>query len=150
MRTFFENWNSIFSNRPSTTDKNTSSLIPENITITIRPLTTDELNISDLESFTSIGFTHHYEILLKTSDIEERLFYIRHCATEFWSVEKLRYYLNEKSYFKQAVANNFNQTITNVNEPYNHSKMNISLILSTSRTLMRLMNELLKTRSFKT
>ena len=115
MRTFFENWNSIFSNRPSTTDKNTSSLIPENITITIRPLTTDELNISDLESFTSIGFTHHYEILLKTSDIEERLFYIRHCATEFWSVEKLRYYLNEKSYFKQAVANNFNQTITNVN-----------------------------------
>ncbi len=64
MRTFFENWNSIFSNRPSTTDKNTSSLIPENITITIRPLTTDELNISDLESFTSIGFTHHYEILL--------------------------------------------------------------------------------------
>ena len=63
----------------------------------------------------SIGFTHHYEILLKTSDIAERLFYIRHCATEFWSVEKLRYYLNEKSYFKQAVANNFNQTITNVN-----------------------------------
>ena len=54
MRTFFENWNSIFSNRPSTTDKNTSSLIPENITITIRPLTTDELNVSDLESFTSI------------------------------------------------------------------------------------------------
>ena len=51
MRTFFENWNSIFSNRPSTTDKNTSSLIPENITITIRPLTTDELNVSDLESF---------------------------------------------------------------------------------------------------
>ena len=52
---------------------------------------------------------------LKTSDVEERLFYIRHCATEFWSVEKLRYYLNEKFYFKQAVANNFNQTITNVN-----------------------------------
>lgn len=85
------------------------------MTISIRPLLTDELSHTDLESFLSISFTHHYELLLKTSDLKERLFYIRHCATEFWSVEKLKYYLNEKLYSKHTVTNNFNQTIANAN-----------------------------------
>lgn len=113
MRTFFESWNTVFSNRPLATDDNITSLVPQNIAIIIRPLSTDDLNETDLDAFLSIGFTHHYELLLKTSELEERLFYIRRCATEFWSVEKLKYYLNEKLYSKQVAANNFSQTIAN-------------------------------------
>ena len=113
MRTFFESWNTVFSNRPLLTDDNITSLVPQNIAIIIRPLSTDDLNETDLDAFLSIGFTHHYELLLKTSELEERLFYIRRCATEFWSVEKLKYYLNEKLYSKQVAANNFSQTIAN-------------------------------------
>lgn len=114
MRTFFENWNKVFSNRPSATDEKTAAFTPDNMTIIIRPLTTDEFSKTDLNSFLSIGFTHHYELLLKTSNLEERLFYIRRCASEFWSVDKLKYYLLEKLYSKQITTNNFSQTITNV------------------------------------
>ncbi|MDR0703764.1 MAG: DUF1016 N-terminal domain-containing protein, partial [Planctomycetaceae bacterium] len=74
MRTFYEAWSDIFSNRP---------------------LATDDLTPFDLDSFLKVGFTHHYEIILKTKSLDERLFYIRKCSTEFWSVEKLKY--NRKS-----------------------------------------------------
>lgn len=113
MRFFYENWNVVFSNCPSITDDNSASIIPENKEVVIRPLATDEFSANDLQSFLSIGFTHHYELLISTKTIDERLFYIRRCAAEFWSVEKLKYYLNEKLYAKLTVTNNFSTTITN-------------------------------------
>lgn len=66
-----------------------------------------------LENFMSIGFTHHREILSKTTLLEERLFYINHCAVGFWSVETLKYHLREKLFTKQNnTLNNFNLTIS--------------------------------------
>ena len=87
------------------------------MTIPIRPLTTDKLSIEGFEAFVSIGFTHHYELILQTSSIDERLFYIRRCAAEFWSVEKLKYYIADKLYEKQQMNanNNFHQTLSNTN-----------------------------------
>jgi len=73
-----------------------------------RQLSTDDLNM-----FLSIGFTHHCEIFTKAKDPNERLFYIQKCATEFWSVEKLKYHLKSDLYGKQgALPTNFVTTIT--------------------------------------
>lgn len=116
MRTFYEEWNDVFSNRPSITDDLAVSIIQQNDNLLVRPLLTDKLNSDDLDSFISIGFTHHYELLLKTTSLEERLFYIQKCAREFWSVEKLKYYLKDNLFIQQSTAtsNNFSNTITEV------------------------------------
>lgn len=110
MRTFFEEWDTTFSKRPLSTDDLHYSL-PD--TLSKRPLSTDNLSETDLNMFLSVSFTNHYEILLKTDSLEQRLFYIRKCATEFWSVEKLKYYLKDDLYSKRStLPNNFTTTIS--------------------------------------
>lgn len=37
----------------------------------------DDFSKQEIKWFLSIGFSHHYEILIKTETIQERLFYIR-------------------------------------------------------------------------
>ena len=113
MRQFYEAWEQVFIHRQSVTaeieptdfsqfrpllaDEIQTDLLTVN-----RQLTTANLQSSYLEHFLSIGFTHHYEILAKTNSLEERLFYIQCCATEFWSVEKLKYNLKSNLYAKQG------------------------------------------------
>ena len=94
-----------FQNRPL--------LYNSNQKIIIRQLATDELSETDFEHFLNVGFTNHYIILTKTLSLEERLFYIRRCSTEFWKVETTKYYLNEKLYYKEGTIQqtNFNKTI---------------------------------------
>jgi len=78
-----------------------------------RPLITDDLSETDLDCFLRVGFTQHYEIIHKTDTIEERLFYIRKCAREFWSVDKLKYNLRANLYAQQGtMVSNFAKTIT--------------------------------------
>ena len=48
-----------------------------------------------MEAFTEISFTHHMEILHKTKELDERLFYIRECARGHWSKYALRTRLKE-------------------------------------------------------
>jgi predicted nuclease of restriction endonuclease-like (RecB) superfamily len=121
MRTFYDEWKSLLSNRPFSTDVNHQLSIGDlqkqnNQEITNRPLATDDLSTEDLECFLNIGFTHHYEILLKTKSTGERLFYILKCASEFWSVEKLKYNIKAGLFQKQgSLPNNFGKTITDRN-----------------------------------
>ncbi len=71
-------------------------------------------NISDfpMAAFTEIGFSHHMEILRKTSELDERLFYIRECAAGHWSRSMLKARLNEDLYkHKGALASNFSVTL---------------------------------------
>lgn len=132
MRQFYEAWEHVFINRQSVTAEisplsigeieinlltvNSSPIASEtqaDILTTNRQLSTADLQLFDLESFTSIGFTHHCEILAKAKSLQERLFYIRCCATEFWSVEKLKYNLKSNLYAKKGkLPNNFNTTIS--------------------------------------
>lgn len=72
-----------------------------------------DLSATDYECFLSVGFSNHREIIRKTQSLEERLFYIRRCATEFWSVETTKYYLNEGLFYKEGTIRqtNFNNTI---------------------------------------
>jgi len=91
MRTFYEEWQGIegedFINR--------SLLMNE---FEIQDFTKD----SDfpLQHFLQLGFTHHSEIIYNEKSREGRLFYIQKCASEFWSVEKLKYHLKSKLFEK--------------------------------------------------
>jgi predicted nuclease of restriction endonuclease-like (RecB) superfamily len=131
MRQFYEEWQPVFSNRPLTTGD-----LTENTDIEIRPLTTGEMQIVpnldnfidlsllarqareftvprfDIAEFLRVGFTHHSEILAKEKTIDGRLFYVSHCATEFWSVEALKSNLCGDVYAKiGAMPNNFLRTL---------------------------------------
>ncbi|MDE5790889.1 MAG: PDDEXK nuclease domain-containing protein [Muribaculaceae bacterium] len=111
MRTFYEGWSKYVTNRPMTLD-DFPSLDSE--FISNRPITLDDFTSQELEWFLSIGFSHHYEILIKSKSLQERLYYIRRCATEFWSVDKLRYMFTKSPYNSlDNTSNNFLQTIPN-------------------------------------
>ena len=130
MRVFYEAWQQVFEdcssvtneirplsmteNQPlSTADLEIRPLLPVNEKIIIQPLTTAKLTEDELKRFLAIPFTLHYELILKTTSLQERLYYIERAAKEFWSVEKLQYNLREDLYHKQAsMPNNFARTIT--------------------------------------
>ena len=118
MRTFYEEWRCLFENRQLPIDDLGNQLMLSHINdkIEIRQLVTDELSASDLACFLNVGFTNHYVILTKTKSKEERLFYIRRCAAEFWKVETTKYYLSENLFKKEGTIQqtNFNKTIDNV------------------------------------
>ncbi|MDP4241011.1 MAG: PDDEXK nuclease domain-containing protein [Bacteroidota bacterium] len=115
MRQFYEEWEKHFQSignqntvfRPLIADEIQTDLLLLNL-----PLTADDLTTEQIKSFLSIGFTHHCEIIAKTKSLDERIFYIELCATEFWSKEKLRYKLKSDLFTKQGkLPNNFNSTI---------------------------------------
>jgi len=110
MRTFYEAWSNTFEeNRPTASDEIT--LQPNNDKIEIRSLVTNELTDAAKETFLSISFSHHYEIVLRAQTIDDRLFFIKRCAEEFWSLDTLRYWLKEGRDKLPATATNFDVTI---------------------------------------
>lgn len=116
MRIFFEQWQSVFENRQSLTADLYYTLSPTGELITNRQLTTADLTAEQLEMFFNVAFTHHREILRKTSTLNERLFYIQKCATEFWQVPKLKYALNDRLYEKDKIqTTNFPRVISEDN-----------------------------------
>lgn len=101
MRLFYETWASVFSSLPMS-----QSIVK------ISSLTTSQFDNDTLNAFLTVQFTHHSIIINKTNTLEERLFYIRKVAAEFWSVEKLRYNLDAHLYQKEGVMpNNFSQAL---------------------------------------
>ena len=64
--------------------------------LVIRQLPTVELPIENQEAFLRVGFTHHREILIKTKELNERGYYIRRFASEFWPVLSLKDHLRNK------------------------------------------------------
>jgi predicted nuclease of restriction endonuclease-like (RecB) superfamily len=125
MRLFYEAWNSIINRQLATAEiqnaenksnDNALSLtnnieIDENLLLVqIRQLPTAEF---DWEFFLRVGFTQHREIIRNCTKWDERFFYIRKCATEFWSVEKLRYNLKSDLFHQQgSIIHNFVKTIS--------------------------------------
>jgi predicted nuclease of restriction endonuclease-like (RecB) superfamily len=127
MRMFYEEWHEYIENRALLTNdlrSSTNRALPthdlaissQEIDIHVlssnRLLPTGDFSEEQIKLFLSLGFTHHYELLNKTDALEERLFYIERCATEFWSVETLRYNLKSNLYKKRGkLPNNFKTTI---------------------------------------
>ena len=111
MRTFYEQWIPVFEpiRQLSTVELND----PE-IHLVIRQLPTVELPIEDQEAFLRVGFTHHREILAKAKELDERWYYIRRCAAEFWTVLSLKDHLRSDDYNVYGqLPNNFSMTIAN-------------------------------------
>ena len=110
MRIFYETWSPVLNRQLSSADLekplNMSDLLN-------RQMASADLSAEDFECFLNVGFSNHREIIRKTSTLEERLFYIRRCATEFWKVETTKYYLSEDLFQKEGTIRqtNFNKTI---------------------------------------
>lgn len=64
MRTFYEGWNMYISNRPTSLDDLTEN--HNDTFISNHPLILKDFSEKEIELFLSIGFSHHYEILIKT------------------------------------------------------------------------------------
>ncbi|MBO5345794.1 MAG: DUF1016 family protein [Paludibacteraceae bacterium] len=113
MRIFYEQWQ-LLENRPPVADEmqelgNEDILISNAISLLNHPPMAGDLDIND---FLSISFSHHDEILSKTSTLEERVFYIHKAATLKWDKYTLRNNLKADLYHHQAdMPNNFVATI---------------------------------------
>jgi len=109
MRIFYEEWSPVLEANRHLPSGDLSS--GSNVLI-IHHLPSDELSATDREAFLCVGFTHHREILVKAKTPNERWYYIKKCAAEFWSVESLKYHLANDDYEKYgALPNNFTLTI---------------------------------------
>ena len=113
MRTFYEQWQ-MLENRPPTADEieHADNEVDNGVQVLaslIRPPMAGELDITE---FLSLSFTHHDEILSKTSTLEERVFYIHKAATLKWDKYTLRENLRANLFEHQSeMPNNFVATI---------------------------------------
>lgn len=108
MRSFYENWGDLEIRSPVATELDGEGVILRNFNIRNNKLNEVE--------FCGISFSHHMEIINKTSDIEARIFYIHHAYTSKWNKYTLREMLKQDLYHKQgALPNNFARTIPDSN-----------------------------------
>ena len=113
MRRFYEQWSFIVNRSPMATD---SQLSDNNEEIKIDSLTTAfrlpnaiDFNVQE---FLSISFTHHIEILNKTEEYSERIFYIHQAFQNKWDKYKLREMLKADLFHKQeTLPNNFSKSM---------------------------------------
>jgi len=113
MRQFYEEWCEVFEIHSAV--PNEINIIPQSAEIlpfTFYSAVTSEITNEDISAFLSIGFTHHYSILSKAKDIDERWFYIRKCAQEFWGYRRLEQALRDDLYHTAgSMPNNFALTL---------------------------------------
>ena len=113
MRTFYEEWSHYFNSAAVAAElKRTDNEEVINaiaLPSLIRQPMATKLNA---EAFVGISFTHHCEILSKTKEYPERIFYIHQTYINRWDKYKLRELLKEDLYHHQGVLpNNFAKTI---------------------------------------
>ncbi len=81
---------------------------------TIRSQVANELENDFVRSFLAVGFDNHSTIITKTHSLDEQIFYVTHCANEFWGRESLKNALRNDIFHKQGtMPNNFAHTLTN-------------------------------------
>lgn len=106
MRTFYEEWHMLSNN----------SFVGTNDLATVQFKINADFPIA---AFMNIGFTHHYAIISKVKDIEQRKFYIQFAADTKAKVEDLEQIINDDLYNHQGkLANNFKKTIPNQLQAY--------------------------------
>lgn len=119
MRQFYEAWQPYLSSNTklsldnksiaAATDLDQAIAADMEISINRLPVATE----FPMDAFMEISFTHHMEILHKTKALDERLYYIRECATGHWSKLALRARLQENLYQRKGtLPNNFSSTIS--------------------------------------
>ena len=120
MRTFYEEWQMLSDNSFVETNKLTNT--ENNSFVETNKLTNLQFKIDvnfPISAFLNIGFTHHYAILTKVKDTEQRKFYIQYAADTKAKVEELEQVINENLFEHQGLlANNFKKTIPDQLQAY--------------------------------
>ena len=91
MRIFYEEWSALEGNAANdnlavTTAKIDDTILDEDFW----QLQLPKEHEFPIDEFMSIGFTQHIYILTKVKTYEERIFYIKLCATEHYTVERTK------------------------------------------------------------
>jgi predicted nuclease of restriction endonuclease-like (RecB) superfamily len=132
MRTFYEEWRMLenFNSAGGTaefTEVNTESAVQ---TAKLENNSFDETNKIPVVNFTvgadfpiaafmNIGFSHHYAIVSKVKDVEQRKFYIQFAADTKAKVEDLERMIDDDLYNHQGnIPNNFKKTIPDQLQAY--------------------------------
>lgn len=94
------------------TDKNTVSQTNESKSIAIVPFSFPAIDAFPANDFRSIGFTHHYNILVGSKKRAERLFYISLCAREHLTPDGIKNCIKQDLYAQRGnLPNNFLQKL---------------------------------------
>lgn len=113
MRTFYEEWMMLSDN--SFVETNKIELPEENSFVGTNKLPQVHFSIDadfPIAAFMSIGFSHHYAIVSKVKDIEQRKFYIQFAADTKAKVEDLEQLIDDDLFHHQGdLPNNFKRTI---------------------------------------
>lgn len=120
MRTFYEEWQMLSDNSFVETNKLVD--IESNSFVGTNELPTVQFRIDadfPITAFMNIGFTHHYAIISKVKDSEQRKFYIQFAADTKAKVEDLEQIINDDLYSHQGeLPNNFKKTIPDQLQAY--------------------------------
>lgn len=110
MRLFYENWKDIFVKSATAAADLTEEKVYYNLLLSDKMAAVAA--VLNIEEFLSIGFTHHMEIISKTKNIEERIFYIHQTYINGWNKYALRDMLKADIYAHQgSLPNNFTNAI---------------------------------------
>lgn len=120
MRTFYEEWRILSDDSFVETNKlfngNSNSFVETNKLPPVRFTLTSDFPIA---AFMNIGFSHHYAILSKVKDIEQRKFYIQFAADTKVKVEDLEKLIEDDLYSHQGdLPNNFRRSIPDQLQAY--------------------------------
>lgn len=120
MRTFYEEWRLLSDDSFVETNKlpndDSNSFVSTNKLPSVQFTMTSD---SPIAAFMNIGFSHHYAILSKVKDVEQRKFYIQFAADTKVKVEDLEKLIEEDLYNHQGdLPNNFKRTIPDQLQAY--------------------------------
>ncbi len=102
MRTFYEEWRLLSDNSFVESNKLHNSEIHS--FVATNKLPSVQLTLSDfpISAFMNIGFSHHYVILSKAKDVEQRMFYIQFAADTMIKVEDLEKLIEDNLVSREA------------------------------------------------
>lgn len=113
MRTFYEEWRML--SDKSFVETNDLTLNEPNSFVGTNELPAVRFNLDanfPITAFMNIGFTHHYAIVSKVKDLDQRKFYVQYAAETKARVEDLEHAIADDLYHRQGnIPNNFDKTI---------------------------------------
>jgi len=120
MRTFYEEWRLLSDDSFVETNKlpndDSNSFVETNKLPSVQFTMASDFPIA---AFVNIGFSHHYAILSKVKDVEQRKFYIQFAADTKVRVEDLEKLIEDDLYSHQGnLPNNFKRTIPDQLQAY--------------------------------
>ena len=120
MRTFYEEWRLLSDDSFVETNKlpndDSNSFVETNKLPSVQFTMASNFPIA---AFMNIGFSHHYAILSKVKDVEQRKFYIQFAADTKVKVEDLEKLIEDDLYSHQGdLPNNFRRTIPDQLQAY--------------------------------